>query len=272
MPLHLPLPDLLPCGSQQPALSSRAQTKEASDTPSVVVAGSTFALTVTGDGEVEVKPTGFSALVVFYNDGLRSEVEAQNAQTEARLREAAVRAGAKPGDIHTPFPVLVGVPAPKDSGPGNFVTVQHSLKATDTARAMRHLVITMRGISQLRPLISALQSVGAMGNLDISYDFGDEKILRNQSLKLAVSDAAAQAKILEAVALPHRLRLVSIEPGAFSPPTLPLYLPLSIKKGDEAQQPEIDDAPSALAAQSVTLRYALADAPVGKTAASQKKR
>ena len=232
-----------------------------------MVNGKPVALSVTGEGEVEVAPIGFSLDINFYNDAAGEDIaRLQNVQTEEKLRKAVLGGGIAPASIRFYAERVTGTPGGTPSNPSVqqvFQNGQSTLKPLEPARSMRNMVVFVRGMNKLRPLISALQSVGATGSMNLSYAFAEEKTMRDQTLKAAVADAAAQARIMETAAAPRTLRLVTMEAGEFVAPNYTRTLPLA---PPEREKGELPAAYSTVAYQSVTLRYALADTPTAPTA------
>ena len=239
---------------------ARAQN---SDAPAIVN-GKPVALTVTGDGSVDVAPVGFVLDVSFYNDAAgEAEARLQNAQTEEKLKKAAAQTGLAPDSIRIFAERVTGPPFTASDGSPIVQQVlingKSAMKPTDTARSMRNMVIVVKKMNALKPLVAALQSVGASGRINLSYDFGDEKSLRDQTLQAAVADAAKQARIMETAAAPRTLRLITMEAGDFTAPNYSRKLPLNTANDETWELPA---SYTTAAYQSVVLRYTLVDAPL----------
>ena len=237
-----------------------------------MVNGKPIALSVTGKGSVEVAPVGFTLAISFYNDAVgRDAASRQNEQAEEKLRQAVLQAGVKPNAIAFYGPRRTGIP---DMAAGvqtiheSFVGGRSTIQPTDTVRALRTMRISAAGLSTLAPLVAALQSVKADGDIGVSYDFLAPSSLRDTSLKNAVADAVKKARIMETAAAPRTLRLVTMETDEYAAPQLGTILPLNAAPAPFGAG-SVSSNPHASASQTVTLRYALADAPV-KVAARTK--
>ncbi len=260
------------CHAAVTASSTRAAVTD--DDAPATVNGKSVALTVTGEGMTNVKATGFSLNVTFYNDAPTLDAAiAQNVDAEAKLQKAAEQAGIKAGTINFPSGRVSGVPS-TSYNPLGFGVQSGTPRSGETARAMRTFYLGGSNFAVLPSLLRALQSAGATGVVSVGYDFGDswqDKNLRNQTLKKAVADAVAQAKVLETATLPRKLQILTIEPGDFSGPNNTLNLPLTPPKSSGGApitpgQLASASAPTSEAHQSVVLRYAVVDAPTKPTA------
>lgn len=237
------------------------------DAPAMI-GGKAVALSVTGEGEVEVKATDYYLVATFYNDATGPDAAtAQNVQAEALLQKSVTQAGILISGVSFPYERRVGFPSTSGDIGGVMTTSAGPPRATETARAARTIIVRGRDFAGLPKLITALQSVGASGFINISYGFGESKALRNQTLKKAVADAMEQTKILEAASLPRKLHLLALEPGEFIGASVPtMGYPLSVPKSPGSGTPSASlftsiSAPVNGARQSVILRYALVDSP-----------
>ena len=244
------------------------------NTPPAAAAGAKpVALSVTGYSEVLVAPASFTLAISFYDDAVGPEAaQKKNEETETKLRQAALNAGAKPGDITTSLSRQVGYALPRGVANGSaldgiqnpaLVLAAAKMNDSEPARAGTHLLIRGNSVKTLKPMLAALQKVEAHASFYVAYQYpaSVRPATRNDLKKKAVADAAEQARMWAEAAGFRKLQLIGIEPGKFSQRWIGQSLSYFPVTAENTAPVSMESLPRAAASQFVTLHYAFADAP-----------